>query len=280
MNQETLQETINKLEKAQHSLKMDFISTMTVFSNLLTNKNPDFNYNYARIADISRLIAVSLNLSETSRQDVYFAGFLHNLGQLCISAEISRKAYTELTEDQQKVYNTTPAITEFALLPIESLHGTATCIRSHRELLDGSGFPDKLITASIPLTAQILCVVTEYFRLLSGLEYKNKFSTAQAKDFLRKHENIKYNKQVVEVFIHIIEHEQAAVPTKNELHLTADQLQPGMILTQSLQNEKGMTLLMVEHELSEYDINKIKEFEQIWHQELLIHVAPTSSPGS
>jgi putative two-component system response regulator len=53
-------------------------------------------------------------------------------------------------------------------------------IRHHKEKLDGSGYPDGLKGAEIPVTARILQIVDVYDALTSERPYKRAFSHAEA----------------------------------------------------------------------------------------------------
>ena len=74
---------------------------------------------------------------------------------------------------------------------------------AHHELMDGSGYPNKLKNAEIPIEAQIICVADIYDALIaSDRPYKDKISPKDSIEILRKEaDRGKLNIDLVELFI-------------------------------------------------------------------------------
>jgi len=89
--------------------------------------------------------------------------------------------------------------------------------RWHHERWDGSGYPDGLKGASIPLSARIMAVADVYDALRSWRRYKSAYSHAASCDMIKDECGSHFDPQVVEVFMMLqsefdLIHEEALPP--------------------------------------------------------------------
>ncbi len=73
--------------------------------------------------------------------------------------------------------------------------------RSHHEKWDGSGYPDGLVRADIPLAARMMAVADVYDAVRSERPYKKAQSHEQAITILRESRGSHFDSQIVDVFL-------------------------------------------------------------------------------
>ena len=106
-------------------------------------------------------------------------GVLHDLGKISIPDEILKKG-SNLTPDEWRIMKQHPVIGENICKPMKSMRLVLPIIRNHHEHWNGSGYPDGLRGADIPLLARILQTVDVYDALRTVRPYKTAISHEEA----------------------------------------------------------------------------------------------------
>ena len=113
-----------------------------------------------------------LGLDEESIVALGRGGYLHDLGKIAVPDEILKKGSDPLTPAEWEIMKRHPVTGETICRPLKSLRLVLPIIRHHHEHSDGSGFPDGLRAAEIPLLPRILQVVDIYDALRTARPYK------------------------------------------------------------------------------------------------------------
>ena len=106
-------------------------------------------------------------------------GYLHDLGKIAVPDEILKKG-SNLTPAEWEIMKQHPVTGERICRPLKSLRLVLPIIRYHHEHSDGSGYPDGLLAAEIPLLPRILQVVDVYDALRTARPYKPALGHEQA----------------------------------------------------------------------------------------------------
>jgi putative two-component system response regulator len=125
----------------------------------------------ARLARYASDLGEHLRLDYESLVALKRGGYLHDLGKVSIPDKILRKE-TVLSADEWVIMREHPVIGEKICEPLRSLRNVLPIIRSHHEHWNGSGYPDRLRGAQIPLLARVLQVVDVYDALTTSRPYK------------------------------------------------------------------------------------------------------------
>jgi putative two-component system response regulator len=136
-----------------------------------------------RLATLAIGIGERLGLGEEELKALHRGGFLHDLGKVAIPEAILLKP-GPLTPRERGIMEQHPLIGEHICRPLRSFRAVLPIIRHHHERWDGSGYPDGLRGAQIPLTARILQVVDVYDALRSNRPYRAGLSADAAIDVL------------------------------------------------------------------------------------------------
>jgi putative two-component system response regulator len=134
-----------------------------------------------RAADLGR----HLGMDEESILALKRGGYLHDLGKIAVPDEILKKG-SDLTPGEWQIMKQHPITGENICKPLRSLRLVLPIIRSHHEHSDGSGYPDGLTAADIPLLPRILQVVDVYDALRTARSYKPALTHDQAAQTMRE----------------------------------------------------------------------------------------------
>jgi cyclic di-GMP phosphodiesterase len=125
-----------------------------------------------------------LGMDEESIVALGRGGYLHDLGKIAVPDEILKKG-SNLTPAEWEIMKKHPVTGETICRPLKSLRLVLPIIRYHHEHSDGSGYPDGLRAAEIPLLPRILQVVDIYDALRTARPYKPALGHEQAAGTMR-----------------------------------------------------------------------------------------------
>jgi putative two-component system response regulator len=111
------------------------------------------------------------------------AGVVHDIGKIAVPDAILLKP-AKLTLEEFKVMQQHPLVGERICYPLKSFRLVLPIIRHHHEKLDGTGYPDGLKGAQIPLTARILQVVDVFDALTTLRPYKRALSISETLEIM------------------------------------------------------------------------------------------------
>lgn len=127
---------------------------------------------------------------------------LCDLGNLAIHTSILQKQ-VPLEEDEKKIIQTHTTIGARILHDVEALgddngfiHMAAEIAHFHHENWDGSGYPEGVKEEQIPLSAQIVAVVSGYCALTEKRIYRDAFGKEEAIALMEEESGKKYNPEI------------------------------------------------------------------------------------
>lgn len=137
-----------------------------------------------RLAHYASALGRTLGLDEDDVFALTRGGFLHDVGKVGISDAVLQKP-GPLTPSEYEQMKTHTVIGDRLCGQLRSLRNVRPIVRHHHERLDGSGYPDGLRGAAIPLLAQIMGIVDVFDALTTERPYKAALPVAQAAHELR-----------------------------------------------------------------------------------------------
>ena len=137
-----------------------------------------------RIGNYATALGRSLGLGDEDLQTLHRGGFLHDIGMLAIPDAVLRKTGT-LSAAEYDLIKSHTLVGDSLCSNLRSLHPVRPIVRHHHELLDGSGYPDGLSGADIPLVAQIVGLVDVFDAVTTQRPYQQARPTGQAIQVLR-----------------------------------------------------------------------------------------------
>src|SRR5579862_6528872 len=195
-----LKEFTDELETAESVLCTSGLS--------VESRDPYTEGHCERLAENASSLGRYLGLGDESIVALRRGGYLHDLGKIAVPDEILKKG-TNLTDEEWLVMKQHPITGENICRPLKSLRLVLPIIRNHHEHSDGSGYPDGLPKASIPLLARVLQVVDVYDALRTARPYKPALGHDQAALTMRQ-EAVSglWDEELVAEFLSMIERQR------------------------------------------------------------------------
>jgi putative nucleotidyltransferase with HDIG domain len=149
-------------------------------ANALEAKDPYTRGHSERVSALSRRAALALGLAPSAVDTVGQAGLLHDIGKIGVPEAVLKKP-GPLDPDEWTAMRAHPVIGAQIVAPFEFFAEAARVIRHHHERWDGSGYPDGLAGAVIPLEARIVAVADVFDALTSARPYRAALSREAAR---------------------------------------------------------------------------------------------------
>lgn len=268
-----LKTAIGAMKQANETLKAQFFTSIKVFATLIEMRGGNLSGHARRVADLARKIAVQLKMDDKAAQEIFVAGLLHEIGKLGFSDELLALPVAVMNSKQLDAYRQHVLRAEQLLMPLPDLRGAAATIGAQLERFDGLGFPGKLFEQSVPLSARILAVASDFDNLQIGTLAPQRLTPDQARAAIVRGSGKRYDPLVVEAFLAALGGEAAPGLTGNsEVALKPCDLMAGMVLSRDLIAPGGMLMLSTGHALDERLLQKILDLETPGAPAVLVHV--------
>ncbi len=180
-----------------------YLETITALALAVEAKDPYSRGHLERVAKYAVKTARYMGLSDEEMAMLRDAARLHDIGKIGILDEVLRKP-GRLTPEEWDMMEKHVVIGESIIKPIRSMRGICDIIRHHHEMLDGSGYPDKLKGDQISLLTRILTVADIFDAITSDRPYRKAFTAEQAKEELVKMDG-KLDQTIVQNFFESLE---------------------------------------------------------------------------
>ncbi|MEY2894179.1 MAG: hypothetical protein RJA98_4087 [Pseudomonadota bacterium] len=260
-----------ELQTANDKLRRNHLKTIKVFSNLLELRGGGFAGHGRRVAEMARNIARHMGLPEAQVLPIFVAGLLHDIGLIGAADTLLSKPVSKLSKDELALYRQHPANAEQSLMALDDLQNVVPLIHSHHEHFDGSGFPQHLAGADIPLGGRILAVADAFDELQTGQVIEQAVTAAEARTLIFAGSGRQFDPAVLLAFMAITEPERPKV-ARPDLILGTTALQPDMVVARDLVSARGMLMLTAGHRLTPSLIQRLQEFDLRDGGTLKVHI--------
>jgi cyclic di-GMP phosphodiesterase len=164
-----------------------------------------------RVSHHAGVMAAHLKLGPEVQRDIEIGARLHDIGKIAIADAVLQKRET-LTADEYAHVMTHPAIGWRLLQPLLHDHPLALqIVRGHHERWNGSGHPDRLMGAEIPLGVRIVSVADAFDAMMSTRPYRPSLSLDEALTELRRCGGSAFEPHVVELLVALVRADGSAI---------------------------------------------------------------------
>jgi len=148
------------------------------------------------VAELARKICEYLQLNEKTTDLIYYAGLLHNIGQISLSEDVFSSTGKPCKETWDKLQNH-PNIGVNMLMKINFLSEVIPYVHYHKERWDGKGVPEGLAGMSIPLGARIIAVADAYQAMISERPYRKSLVKEEVLSTIKQEAGVKWDPAIV-----------------------------------------------------------------------------------
>jgi ribonuclease P protein subunit RPR2 len=171
------------VRRLYHQLRRSICQSLLGLTNALEAKDPYTRGHSERVGAWSRRLGTAMGLPPDDVETITQAGLLHDIGKIGVPEVVLRKR-GGLGPEEWALMRQHPVIGAQIVAPYEFFAGGALIIRHHHERWDGTGYPDGLVAAAIPLGARVVAVADVFDALTSDRPYRAALSRDAALAYL------------------------------------------------------------------------------------------------
>ncbi len=171
--------------------------------SVLAERHPEVGDHSAGVAELAEAVAREMGGSDEFAREVRAGAELHDIGKAAIPDAILNKP-GRLDANEWAFMRSHTLIGERIVASADALAGVAKLVRSSHEQWDGTGYPDGLAGADIPLGARIILVCDAFDAMLADRPYSKALDTDSALAELERCAGHQFDPQVVAAFGSVI----------------------------------------------------------------------------
>ena len=162
------------VERAQRRLLQHaYRETVTALADALEAKDPLTGLHALRVQRYALELTEAVDRRLLDDESLEYGFLLHDVGKIGLPDRIVNKP-GPLTNDELSLVQQHPAVGAQLLAGVVLLRGEGLrVVRSHHERWDGTGYPDRLAAADIPLGARIFAVADALDAMTSDRPYRS-----------------------------------------------------------------------------------------------------------
>jgi diguanylate cyclase (GGDEF)-like protein len=209
-------EAMRKADEAMYAQKHSGRATADrqssdVLLRALAERHPHLGDHQDGVAELAAEVARRAGIDGDELTQVCHAAALHDVGKVAIPDAIINKP-AALDAEEWTFMRRHTIIGERIIAAAPALGGAAKLVRSSHEAFDGSGYPDGLVGADIPLGARIIAICDAFDAMISDRPYSEPKTTDQALTELSRCAGSQFDPVLVALFERVIA-ERRASPT-------------------------------------------------------------------
>jgi HD-GYP domain-containing protein (c-di-GMP phosphodiesterase class II) len=170
---------------------------------VLAERDPAMPAHLGGVARLAERTAERLGLPPEEVRRIGLAAELHDVGKAAIPETIQTKS-SPLDDAEWAFMRRHTLIGERIVLAAESLAHTAELVRSSHERFDGTGYPDGLAGADIPLGACVIAICDAFDAMTSERPYRAALGVEEALAELRRCAGTQFHPAIVEPFCALV----------------------------------------------------------------------------
>lgn len=183
--------------RAEEALQKALNSTIKAVVTVSELRDPHTAGHEKRVTQLACAIAVEMGIGHDQIEDLKMACSLHDIGKICIPAEILSRA-KKLSESEFDLIKSHSEISYNIMKQSELPESVSQIVLQHHERMNGSGYPKGLDGSKIILGAKILMVADVVEAMSSHRPYRAALGIDKALDEISDKKGIAYDPGVVD----------------------------------------------------------------------------------
>jgi diguanylate cyclase (GGDEF)-like protein/putative nucleotidyltransferase with HDIG domain len=202
----TFKTALGRVDDAnRHLLELNrlYLSTIETLAMAIDAKDQITHGHVRRVQRQAVRLAAKVGVTDSLQiQAIEAAALLHDMGKLAVPEYILNKP-GPLTPAEFEKMKLHASVGADILSAIEFPYPVVPIVRHHHENWDGTGYPDRLAGAQIPIGARILSVVDCFDALTSDRPYRPRLASKDALKVLSERRGQMYDPLIVDTFMKV-----------------------------------------------------------------------------
>jgi putative nucleotidyltransferase with HDIG domain len=198
--EQVVQARTELLSQAMADLEHSYDITLEALGDALDLKDSETEGHSKRVTAYTIALARAMGIRPSEIKVIARGAFLHDIGKMAIPDEILRKPGS-LSIEEQQVMRQHCSLGYHILRKIPFLSDPAEIVYTHQEHFDGTGYPNGLRGAEIPIGARIFAIADALDAITSDRPYRHARSFDAAREEILRCSGTQFDPAVVEVFL-------------------------------------------------------------------------------
>jgi putative nucleotidyltransferase with HDIG domain len=208
------------------NLRRIYYDTIYAFAAAIDAKDAYTKGHSHRVSAYCAALAREMSWSVEDVEGIRIAGLLHDIGKIAVDKSIINKA-SALTSLECRELNSHPVVGYEILTKIKfPWKGIQMMTRSHHEKVDGSGYPDGLKKADIPVGARIMALIDAFDAMTTDRPYRPRLTFSEVLEEVKDNFGRQFDPEVVRSFVSALRKEFAGESDPAILPLLQEHLEP------------------------------------------------------
>ncbi len=211
---------------------------------LLDIMDVDLPGHASRVAAMAVEVAKRKGCTPEETETIRIAALLHDIGKVGLPQEVAAAEPDMLPEYQKRIYFSHAVRGQFMVSHIDWLDQVGVLIRHHHEQMGGSGTPDRLIGAEIPLGSRIIAIADHVDRYTNHAKHGTMLHTTIRN--IRLMAGRRFDKDLIPCFEEVVPDiiERAPFNKEHSEIIPLNALTTGIVMGEELHT--GSRLLLME----------------------------------
>ncbi len=186
-----------QLEQSQLKLNELTVGVLAAITAALDSRTHYYREHSERVASVSVGAARQMGLDPSLVEEIRVGALIHDIGMLSVPDALLEKPEV-LSSEEWAIMQRHPQVGASILEPLDLLGPSVTCVLSHHERWDGSGYPEGLVGDAIPLAAQIVGVAEVWCALTAPRPFREPLGVAAAREELVKGRGVLFSGEILD----------------------------------------------------------------------------------
>ncbi len=186
----------DNLQRSNTDLQLAYDATIEGWSRALDLRDHETEGHSRRVTEITESLARTMGVSGVELIHIHRGALLHDIGKMGVPDNILLKP-GPLTEDEWMLMREHPTHAYRLLAPIHFLWPALEIPYYHHEKWDGTGYPQWLKGAQIPIAARVFAVVDVWDALRSDRPYRAAWPADRVREYIQSQAGTHFDPQIV-----------------------------------------------------------------------------------
>lgn len=199
-----IERSVEQISISESEIENAYDQTLIAWAKALELRGREDPGHSARVSSLTRLFVEDLGFDSERVISAWRGALLHDIGKMGIPEKILLKT-EDLNAAEIEINRTHPQLGKLVFEDVEYLRDALDVVLHHHERYDGKGYPNQLEGDAIPYLAQLFSIVDCWDVLRTDRPCKPSISDEETLAYLREQSGKKFNPELVERFLAIVE---------------------------------------------------------------------------